>query len=192
MNRKKIFHMNINEKNIFVDSRLIFKINGFYKSIDFSNYEPNDLFRFPIRGKGQYLSPEVLNKDKIEIKNGNKIDLYSLGVTLYKLIFGCYPNGLSSINGENYDETKEKILTSKAFKIHIGMEISKKLENFLKKVLEKDHRKRYSINDALNDPWIKGWDILNEEKENDVILDVFILRLLENHIPKFNQYFKFG
>ena len=108
------------------------------------------------------------------------------------MIFGCYPYGLSSINGENYDEIKVKILTSKTFKIPIGIEISKKLDNFLRKVLEKDYRKRYSINDALNDPWIKGWDILNEEKENDVILDVFLLRLLEKHIPKSNQYIKFG
>ena len=51
--------------------------------------------------------------------------MYSLGVTLYKLIFGCYPYGLSSINWENYDEIKEKILTSKTFKIPIGIEISK-------------------------------------------------------------------
>ena len=58
------------------------------------------------------------------------------------------------------------------------------------KLLEKDYRKRYNVKEALNDPWIKGWEIINVEKENTVILDNFIIKLISDGIPKYNEYLK--
>ena len=63
-------------------------------------------------------------------------------------------------------------------------------ENFLRNLLEKDYLKRYSIKDALNDPWIKGWDFINEEKENIGIMKNFIFKLITDSIPQFNDYIK--
>ena len=71
-----------------------------------------------------------------------------------------------------------------------NIEISRKFENFLRKTLEKDYIKRYSIKDALEDPWVKGWDIISEEKENTGILENFIIKLISDDISKFNQYIK--
>ena len=69
-------------------------------------------------------------------------------------------------------------------------EISSKFKDFLKKVLDVDYKNRYSIKDALNDPWIKGWNIINEEKENTAIQENFIIKLISDNIPKFNEYIK--
>ena len=71
-----------------------------------------------------------------------------------------------------------------------NLEISKKFENFLKNVVEIDYKKRYNIEQALEDPWIKGWDIIAEEKENTGIQENFIIRLISDNIPKFNEYMK--
>jgi serine/threonine protein kinase len=60
----------------------------------------------------------------------------------------------------------------------------------LKNILEKDYKKRYSIKEALEDPWIKGWNIINEEKENTGILENFIIELISDNIREFNMYIK--
>ena len=57
-------------------------------------------------------------------------------------------------------------------------------------ILEKDYKKRYNIKEALEDQWIKGWDIINEEKENIGILENFIIELISDNIREFNLYIK--
>jgi serine/threonine protein kinase len=69
-----------------------------------------------------------------------------------------------------------------------NIEVSECFKNFLRKVLEKDYLKRYITKDALNDHWIKGWDIINEENEKIFILGNFITILIMNNSPKFNRY----
>ena len=64
------------------------------------------------------------------------------------------------------------------------------LYNFLANVLDEDYKKRYNIREALEDKWIKGWDIINEEKENNGINENFILKLINDNIPKFSNYIK--
>jgi hypothetical protein len=51
-------------------------------------------------------------------------------------------------------------------------------------------QEKLSVKDALNDPWIKGWGIINEEKENTGIQENFIIRLISDNIDRFNQYIK--
>ena len=138
-------------------------------------------------GTGRYMSPEMLNKKKIKVKFFEKIDIYSLGVTLYNLAFDCYPYGLSDIKDDDYGMIIKK-LTNNNLEFPINIGISKKFESFLRAILEKDYEKRYNIKEALEDPWIKGWDIINEEKENNGFDENFINKLITNSIPKFNKY----
>lgn len=56
--------------------------------------------------------------------------------------------------------------------------------------MEIDFTKRYNIEQALEDPWIKGWDIIAEEKEITGMQENFIIRLISDNIPAFNQYIK--
>ena len=118
-----------------------------------------------------------------------KIDVYSLGVTLYNLTFGCYPYDLNKAKGNDYEKIKQKVNNNNLI-FPTGFYISDKYKNFLTNILEKDYKKRYNIKEALEDPWIKGWDIINEEKENTGNLENFIIKLICDNIPKFNQYIK--
>ena len=190
LRRYKLIHMNINMGTIFLDFDLIPKIKDFLLSFSLENFKPNDIIKLPIKGTGRYMAPEVLNEKVFEIKYGDKIDIYSLGVTLYNLAFGGYPYGLNNVSDDDYKKIKEK-LNNEYLVFPNGYDISEMFINFLKKVLEKDYKKRYNIKEALEDPWIKGWDIINEEKENIGIEENFtnfFEKLKNNSILNFNEY----
>ena len=187
LHRNKLFHMNIKEKNIIVGPDLDIKIKSFFSLFSFKNYESNGLVTFTKEGLGYYLSPEVLRENNIEVKYGDRIDIYSLGVTLYKLVFGKYPYGLNNIKGDDYDKITESLNIAK-LEFPEGYKLSKLFRNFLEKILEKDYTKRYGLKDTFKDPWVKGWDIINEEKENIGIQEDFINKLITDTIPKFNEY----
>ena len=187
MHRAKLVHMDIKKGNIVLDSDMNIKLIDFSSAFSFKNYEPNEEIILPRIGTGRYMPPEMLNKKKIKVKFFEKIDIYSLGVTLYNLAFDCYPYGLSDIKDDDYGMIIKK-LTNNNLEFPININISTKFESFLRAILEKDYEKRYNIKEALEDPWIKGWDIINEEKENTDQQENFVIRLVSDNIPKFNKY----
>ena len=168
MHKKKIYHMDIKKGNIVLDSELNPKLIDFSSCINCADYTPDKKFKLGKIGTGRYMPLEIL---------------------IYNLAFGIYPYGLNSVKGDNYVKICEKLRNSK-FDIPKEFEISSKFKEFLKKVLDVDYKNRYSIKDALNDPWIKGWNIINEEKENTAIQENFIIKLISDNIPKFNEYIK--
>ena len=59
---------------------------------------------------------------------------------------------------------------------------------FLSCLLEKDITKRISINDALKDHWIKGADLVFQEKEKINDLEKFLINIVTDNIRSFNYY----
>ena len=45
-----------------------------------------------------------------------------------------------------------------------------------------------NINQALNHPWMKGVNIIFDEKENISCQENFMIRLIKDNIPRFNEY----
>ena len=191
MHKQKIYHLDIKKENIVLDDYLNVKLIDFSSAFNFEGHEPNDLIKFPKIGTGRYMPREILINKEIEIKYGEKIDVYSLGVTLYHLTFGSFPYGLDNIQGSDFDKIAEQ-LDKDTLKFPTDTKISKMFEKFLMNTLEKYYLKRYSIKDALNDPWIKGWDFINEEKENIGIIGNFIIKLITDNIPQFNDYINYS
>jgi len=181
LNSCKIIHMDIKQGNILIDSELIPKIIDFSASCSFSEFNPDDIVNLPHIGTGKYIAPEVLNKTRIKIKYGERIDIYSFGATLYYLCFGIYPYDIKNRNN------KEECAVLEFPK---EIKISKMFKDFLTKVLNRDYIKRISIREALNHPWIKGWQILEDEKENLSNIDNFLNELVNDNIFKFNNYIK--
>ena len=189
MHKFKLVHMDIKKGNVVLDSEINPKLIDFSSAISFAKNKPDDKIKLPLIGTGRYMAPEILNQKEIEVKYCEKIDIYSLGVTLYNLAFASYPFNLNEVKGDDYKEIKEKV-NNENLTFPADFEVSEKFKNFLRNVLEKDYKKRYNIKEALNDPWVKGWDIINEEKENIGILENFIIELISDNIRKFNQYIK--
>ena len=176
----KILHFDLKPENIAVDDFLNFKIIDFSVSFDYSIKNTKKI-KLPYRGTKKYIPPEVDKKNIINIEDLNKIDLYSLGITLYKLAFDDYPYNTNYEESKEYKNIKEGIKDKK-------YGYSGYFLDFLNKLLEKDINKRININEALNHYWVKGADILFEEKEKLYNINIFLIELITNHIKSFNEY----
>ena len=189
MHLKKLYHLDVKKGNIVLDYELNPKLIDFSSTFSFEKIKPEEKYSFYKIGTGRYMPREVLNGTNIEIKYGDKIDVYCLGITLYNLAFGSYPYGLNKVKGDDYNKIAEKLNNAK-LEFPSGFEVSNLFKDFLTNILELDINKRYSIKDALNHPWIKGWDIISQEKEDTGLQENFIIRLISDNIPKFNEYIK--
>ena len=180
----KIAHMDIKPQNIVVDEYLNMKIIDFSISID---YRKKQNIKIPVKGTKFYMSLEVLNSAKVKSKDLNKVDLYSLGVILYNFAFGCFPYDLQKGDESDNNIIRKKI-ESNELEFKKEFNYSKYFLDFLNKLLEKDINKRINIIEALNHYWIKGADLLYEEKNNSCNTASFLKYLLEDNFIKFNRY----
>ena len=188
LNICKICHFDIKPQNIIIDDLLNVKIIDFSISLDYSKMEKNKI-KLPLKGTSFYMSPEVLKNKIIDKKNIDKIDLYSFGVILFNLAFHKYPFNLNEEDLNDYDRIYEKINKNLIID-NEDNNYSSHFIDFLKKLLEKDINKRININEALNDYWIKGAQILYDEKEKMFNATHFLGLLICDHIKSFDDYIK--
>ena len=187
MHKCKIIHNDIKQGNIVVDSNLDIKITDFSVSCTYANFNPDDEVEFPFMGTSKYICPEILSHTQMPVKEACKIDLYSLGVTLYELAFGEYPYKLNEVEHKDYENILKNINNLK-LEFPKDKKISPVCRDFLRHLLEKDYKNRYNIEQAMNHPWIKGAKIIKDEKENIFCLESFLINTITDNIPKFNEY----
>ena len=187
--RCKIVHMDIKPGNILIDAGLSAKIADFSVSCSYAHFEPENLVKFPFVGTGKFMPPEIIEMANMKIKESEKIDIYSLGVTLYCLFYGMYPYKLHEVKGKDYDKILDKIKNEK-LEFPEGRKISSLFKDFLIKTLEKDHSKRINLREALNHPWIKASKAIFDEKENLGCLENFLIKLITDGIANFNELIK--
>ena len=185
----KICHYDIKPYNIIIDQYLNAKIIDFSVSLDYKNMNSKKI-KLLFRGTNFYMAPEVIKTKIINLEDLNKIDLYSFGVTIYNLAFGCYPYSLKHEEDKGYNEIYNKIQNNKLEFNNKNDTYSSIFIDFLEKVLEKDINKRININQALNHEWIKGGNILFEEKEKIFNSTNFLIYLMNDNIFNFNEYLK--
>ena len=158
-------------------------------SCSYASFNPEDEARIPFAGTSKFMSPEILSRKYIKIRDCEKIDVYSFGVCLYYLFFGEFPYNLNQVKSKDYLEIIRKIEEEK-LEFPKDSEASELLKDFFSKTLEKDISKRFNIRQALNHPWIQGSSIIFDEKENLCNQESFLIKLITDNIPKFNEYIK--
>ncbi len=183
----KIIHMDIKQQNVLIDDFLNIKLTDYSVSINYRNSK--DYIELPLVGTCYYMSPEVLHRKKILVKEASKIDIYSLGVLLYLLAFYDYPYKLNDVNSKDYSQIAKNINQNDLeFPKDTGH--SKVFINFLKNCLNKDIKKRYDIYHAIKDPWFEGYQIILDEKEQLYNAGKFVIDLMVDNIISFNEYIK--
>ena len=190
IHERKIAHLDLKPKNIVIGDYLTVKLIDFSICLDYSKIETN-IIKLPFRGTSFYMSPEILSHKTLDVKDLNKVDLYSLGVIIFNLAFGSYPYGLTDEDIEVNQEYSKILNKIENKNLEIDNEdnyFSSYFIDFLKSLLEKNISKRININKALDHYWIKGAKILIDEKENLFNSKKFLDNLINNSLINFNHY----
>ncbi|XP_068172965.1 death-associated protein kinase 2a isoform X2 [Antennarius striatus] len=153
LHTRKIAHFDLKPENIMlldknvplpriklIDFGLAHKIEA---GVEFKN----------IFGTPEFVAPEIVNYEPL----GLEADMWSIGVITYILLSGASP-----FLGETKQDTLKNISTiNYEFDEEFFCHTSELAKIFISQLLEKDKKKRLTIHDALNHPWIKS----NEHRE---------------------------
>ena len=155
-----IIHRDIKSENILItynnDEEFDIRINDFNLSRILGPGE----FCNETCGTLSYVAPEILLKKKY-----NKlVDSWSLGVTCYLLISGSLPFDHPLNDKEIIRKT---IYEQPNFRYGIWEKVSNECINFISKLLEKNPKKRMTINEALEHEWIKKFGFDKKKKSSN-------------------------
>lgn len=101
-------------------------------------------------GSPHYISPELIKK-KYTISS----DIWALGVMVFFMLTGKYP-----FEGKSTPKVVDEILNKNInWKSKELSSLSQEAIDFLKKLLERNEKKRLTACQALNHPWIRSGDI---------------------------------
>ncbi len=104
-------------------------------------------------GTVKFIPPEMLSGK--EFSSNTRLDMWALGVILYRMVEGCYP-----FEGKNYKETINNIFKSK-LEFNPKIKISAPLRQLLEGLLEKNYRFRIDNDNALFNKWFEHKIVLN-------------------------------
>ena len=140
---KNIVHRDIKLDNVLID------LNNNIKLCDFGvgkMVHENEVLLDQC-GTPAYIAPEILANKGYD---GFGVDVWSSGVVLYTMLSGMVP-----FKANNLNDLQNMIITGNYKEIH---GISKECNDLLNKLLQINPKKRISIDEALNHPWINGND----------------------------------
>ncbi|KAL6465553.1 hypothetical protein MHYP_G00256860 [Metynnis hypsauchen] len=167
LHSKQIAHFDLKPENIMLLNRSVphprIKLIdfGLAHKIDFSNDFKN------IFGTPEFVAPEVVNYEPL----GLEADMWSVGVITYILLSGASP-----FLGENKQETLANVsAVDYEFDDEYFSNTSALAKDFIARLLIKDPKKRMTIQDSLQHPWIKPKDTQQalSRKESAVNMEKF-------------------
>ncbi|XVE49163.1 hypothetical protein DITRI_Ditri01bG0060200 [Diplodiscus trichospermus] len=161
-----VVHRDLKPENFLYTSK---EENALLKAIDFglSDFVRPDERLNDIVGSAYYVAPEVLHRSY-----STEADVWSVGVIAYILLCGSRPFWARTESGifravlkadPNFNEAPWPSLSSEA-------------KDFVKRLLNKDPRKRMTAAQALSHPWIQSHNGIK------VPLDILIFRLLKAYM----------
>ncbi|CAI0429761.1 unnamed protein product [Linum tenue] len=144
--------------------------NSQLKAIDFglSDFVKPDERLNDIVGSAYYVAPEVLHR-----AYGTEADVWSIGVIAYILLCGSRPFWARTESGI----FRAVLKADPSFDEAPWPSMSPEARDFVKRLLNKDPRKRITAAQALSHPWIKS--------SNDVIkvpLDIIVFKLMKSYM----------
>ncbi|CAH8387243.1 unnamed protein product [Eruca vesicaria subsp. sativa] len=163
-----VMHRDLKPENfLFVDDQE----DSPLKAIDFGLsmfVKPGENFS-DVVGSPYYIAPEILNKDY-----GPEADIWSAGVMIYVLLSGSAP-----FWGETEEEIFNEVLEGELdLSSDPWPQVSESAKDLIRKMLERDPKKRLTAQQVLSHPWIR-----DEGNAPDTPLDAAVL----NRLRKFSE-----
>lgn len=158
--REKIIHRDVKQENIFLDAYGNFKLGDFGVS-----REANGTTQGSVAGTRDYMAPEVIKNEKYN----NTVDIYSLGIVLYRLLNKRripFLNPDDLLAPSDYERADEKRINGTE-EMPYPKYADGKLAEIILKACNFDRSKRYATpQEMAND--LK--DVLDENDETVVLL----------------------
>ena len=159
---KKIVHRDIKLENILIDLNNNIKICDFGIGRILKNEKQ---LLYDKCGTPMYMAPEILTSSKTKGYEGYPVDIWSSGISLYIMLSGTLPfnlknnesSDMSEESNHNNIELQYSIINKEPKKIE---KISNEARDLLKGLLNKNPRKRLTIEQILNHPWL-----INDERK---------------------------
>ena len=143
MHKNEICHRDIRTEKILFDKKNKPKLVGFsYCTFYTKGKKIRENY-----GSLSYACPEIIQNDYY---NPELADVWSLGVVLYVMICGYLP-----FSDDDDKENKYLIINGK---VEYPPQISNKVKDLLKHMLEVDPNKRYTFQKIIKHPWFKPFD----------------------------------
>lgn len=135
---KKLLHRDIKPENILVDRNFDVKLCDFGWACVLDSERPE----FGLCGTLEYMSPEMLAQKR----HGEKTDVWALGILLFELLHGSPP-----YKADNFETMKRQ---SEVRIIQANPKVSAETRDLLEKMVVKDPKHRFSIDQVLAHPAI--------------------------------------
>ncbi|KAG1354523.1 putative CDPK-related kinase 3 [Cocos nucifera] len=160
-----VVHRDLKPENFLFTTR---DENALMKIIDFglSDFNRPDERLNDIVGSAYYVAPEVLHRSY-----SMEADIWSIGVITYILLCGSRPFWARTESGifravlradPNFDDSPWPA-------------VSREAKDFVKRLLNKDYRKRMTAVQALTHPWL-------HDEQQQVPLDILIYKLVKSYL----------
>jgi len=163
---QKIIHRDIKPSNLLKAENGEVKIADLGVSNEFNG---SDAFLTSTTGTPAFTSPEALSQQPGQPPySGKAADVWSLGVTLYCLIFGKIP-----FEDTNILSLYNKIRTQPV-QLPDTDNISEELTDLILKMLKKEPEERISLQDIKKHEWVTGYGVypMMDEDENCHLIEV--------------------
>lgn len=147
LHKMGICHRDLKPENILFDTKDRKRIKiidfGLSNLYIYSEKQCKDLLETPCGSPG-YAPPEMIYGIKYD---GLKTDIWSCGIILYAMLFGCLPF-------DDYDEEKlyQKIIEGK-YEFPSDINVSNEAKDFINSILVVDPKYRANITDIKNNKW---------------------------------------
>ncbi|KAL5250339.1 hypothetical protein ACHWQZ_G016169 [Mnemiopsis leidyi] len=171
LHSRHIIHKDIKPANLLLDPSHTVKICDFGVAEELDPFSQTDTIKGS-QGAPMFIAPEIaVGKD---VFSGQKLDVWSAGVSLYNFVTGNYP-----FNADNVFKLYRKIGEGKYV---IPDYLPDNLKNLLEGMLQYDFENRFSSHDCLTHPWItrkqnKSYDEV--EIPNNIAEESTLIQYLE-------------
>ena len=140
LHQNNIIHRDIKPENLLFGKKGLLKLCdfGWAKELTLEN-------RSTFCGTVEYMAPEIVGSENYDFS----VDIWSLGILLYELIFGHSPFKAKNM--------KSVILNIKSHDLTYEKPISHECKNLIEKILNINPQKRLKIKDILEHPFVKKY-----------------------------------
>jgi len=108
-------------------------------------------------GSPEYVAPEIL----MCMAYDEAVDMWSIGIIIYILLTGCFP-----FWSENVQTLYQKIMNG-SYRWPAKPEVSESAKDLVRRLLEKNPKKRMTAAECLEHPWICGQSVSTQQSSRD-------------------------